>query len=352
MSKGESGKALVLAISLVVAFTAFAFVWFWYQGSAEASEIRSKAIRSAKIELDAEVLDRETAGLALRGLRDALASDPELDSGVPPADELVRKTAELQLALGQFAQARDSIAAYASGASAASEDLLIGARACTAIYAARGTPADGLQALGLIKQHHDSTGEEASLFLACLLAYRLTEIPSYFELRDALISSGSSSREARTVTALSYSFAVHLSERIGFAGGDDLKALADGDATDDRSLLARIRVAETTGAASGALETLQGLEGEFETPLPELEVAIVEAMVSRPGASEEDLRDGLGRLEAALQIYPSYLEARNISAVLHYALGEKALCDGQLRWLLKNATPEDLRRQNWHRMQG
>ncbi|MHC5066269.1 MAG: hypothetical protein ACYTG5_20105 [Planctomycetota bacterium] len=350
MSNTESGKALVVALSLVLAFGALAFGWIWYQGYAEAAEFRGKALRSAEIELAAEVLDRETAGLALRQLRDALAAEPGRDSGSPPADELVRKMAELQLALGQSAQAWETIAAYASGASAVIEDVLLGSRACTAIYAARGTKAEGLEALGLVKRHYELSGDQGSLFLACLLAYRLTEVAEFYELRASIIAGGDDSREARALLALSYSLAVHLSERVGFAGGEDLVVLAQSESRDDRNLLARIRVEASEASAAGDLAALQELEGEFADPLPELEVVTVEALVGRAGASEEDLREGLDRLEAALQAYPSYLEARNISAVIHYALGEKALCEGQLRWLLKNATPEDLRRNNWQQM--
>jgi len=258
---------------------------------------------------------------------------------------------ELQLALGQTAEAWESIAPYASTTSAAGEDVLLGAQACSAIYARRGTQSEGLEALGLAKRHYELSNDADSLFLACLLAYRLTEVADFCELRADLLERGGDSREARALLALSYSLAVHLSERIGFAGGDELQAIADGEAVDDRSRLAKLRLTAREASLAGDLERLQELEDEYEEPPPEIRVVLVEALVGRPGASEEDLREGLERLESALQGFPSYVEARNIAAVIHYALGETALCEGQLRWLLRNAAPGDLRRQNWQSLQ-
>lgn len=366
MNEQDSGKALLVSLTSVLAFVGFAYGWFYYQDFRAIEERRSKALRSATIELAADHLDRESAGLALRQLQKFLASDPSIDDGEPPADEVIRLATRLQLALGKAPAAWDSIEAYVISPDSQAADLWLGAVASSALYARRGTEPDGLLALGLASRHHQATGEVESLFLATTLAYRISEIAAFIELREQLLSEHGDTRQGRLLAALGYTLGVHLSERIGFIGDQLVLAeLASAGASDDRSLLAVLRISAANNSAIGDLIELETLEGEFEAVPAELQVAIAEAQVGRAGASSEDLQAGLRRVEQALEDYPSYLEARHVAAVIHYALSaearatgdldraqrERALCQGRLRWLLGHAGPEDSRRANWRAMQ-
>jgi hypothetical protein len=304
-----------------------------------ARESRIEAVLSlAEAELASESVDRSGLVDALRRVQDACRSDGR--------SSLRRTEARLLMSLGRPAKAWEAISGLVMAPGTGPEDLWLGAIALQGIHAVRGDVDSGRQSMALGEEHHGSTGDVRSLFLAWQMAYRTTSVEPLGRLHERLTTVFADSKEGRLAAASMPYLAFDVAHRLGL-GGDaaDFDSLAQRRGTDQYSVLGRLVVSGKPRTQAGTLDSLLELAEEWSDPPDELEMLVAMGMIAKEDG--RSLADASARLQRILERFPSFVEARHAQAIAHVGLQEHGKAVEQLQWLLRNSAEADSRRATW-----
>ncbi|MCA8942863.1 MAG: hypothetical protein KDB80_09920 [Planctomycetes bacterium] len=315
------------------------------RAGSEAEARRAEVLRAAEAELESVPPDRVSMGVVLRRVE-------ELEK-LEPHPRLTRVRAKLQLALGRTAVAWETIAAVVTVPGSTVEDSWIAACVLARLHAEVGDRARGLQALGFAQECSDSTGDVESTFLAWQLAYRVNDIERWIEFGRRLRDEFGSTLEGETAAAIEHFLGLAMATRLGIdTSPENLQALAGNeDSADTRAALARyLRDTEATwtGLQSSEVERLFRQWGADAPP----EFLVVRARNSILRAGQPDggpaaLNAAIEDLEVVLAKFPTSIEARHWISIAHYGLLQIDQQNAHLRWLVENASQQDLRQRSW-----
>lgn len=335
---------LITAVISIVVLGGGVVGFLVYRAGTQVDDRRAKVMRSATAEIESDPVDHDSARRALAQVDELLATEPH--------PELVRAKARLQLILGRAAAAWETIGNVAAGPSGTIDDRWVAALVAARLHAEVGERRTGIQALEFALECADAWGNVESTFLAWQLAYRVDDFDRWVELTKVLRGSFPEMLEAQTATAIEHFLATHIAQRKGIeVTRENLERVA-GQAADSVSKRLAQHVLDTAGAAgeltSAVAERLFRQWGSSSPP----EFLVIRARASigragQPGGGQSDLAAAAEELEQVLAQFPTFVEARHLMSLAQYGLLQIDQQNAHLRWLVENASPDDVRQRSW-----
>ncbi len=289
-----------ITVGVVLLLVAAGVAWQMQAAKAERAQLMADSLLRIEEELNRKPLNQSACRALIRQLQAnaELAQKPSIRRG----------QVELYLALEQKEDAWELLSASLQQPFPAAEDQFLGARVLQLRHADIGQQDLAIQAAALARQYYAVTQELDGLYLAWIMALRSEQSELQAELLAKLQELHPETVQAKVATAMT-----------GYPALE-----------------------------KGAVQQLSSLQSEVSIPLEEAEFMLAKADIEISDTTK--IREGLNRVDLALQTFNSSVVGRNYRALALARLREIDKAIVELNWLLRHHPEHPKWSTTWTRL--